>query len=80
MKDEYLEGLLNLIKSKKNDDPKISYTALLHQKGLSEILILPISRGKRRKNENMRIFVISLWWYVSTRLLKSIIIFCKTSF
>jgi len=38
MKDEYLEGLLNLIKSKKNDDPKISYTALLHQKGLSEIL------------------------------------------
>ena len=28
----------NLIKSKKNDDPKISYTALLHQKGLSEIL------------------------------------------
>lgn len=50
------------------------------EKGLSEILILPISRGKRRKNENMRIFVISLWWYVSTRLLKSIIIFCKTSF
>ena len=34
MKDEYLEGLLNLIKSKKNDDPKISYTALLHQKDL----------------------------------------------
>lgn len=50
------------------------------EKGLSEFLILPISRGKRRKNENMRIFVISLWWYVSTRLLKSIIIFCKTSF
>ena len=38
MKDEYLESLLSLIKSKKNDDPKISYTALLHQKGLSEIL------------------------------------------
>ena len=50
------------------------------EKGLSEFLILPISRGKRRKNENMRIFVISLWWYVSTQLLKSIIIFCKTSF
>jgi len=38
MKDEYLESLLKLIKSKKNDDPKISYTALLHQKGINEIL------------------------------------------
>jgi len=38
MKDEYLESLLRLIKSKKNDDPEISYTALLHQKGLNEIL------------------------------------------
>jgi phosphoribosyl-ATP pyrophosphohydrolase len=38
MKDEYLESLLSIIKSKKNDDPEISYTALLHQKGLNEIL------------------------------------------
>jgi len=38
MKDEYLESLLSIIKSKKNDDPGVSYTALLHQKGLSEIL------------------------------------------
>ena len=38
MKDDYLESLLSLIKSRKNDDPKISYTALLHQKGLNEIL------------------------------------------
>ena len=38
MKDEYLESLLSLIKSKKNDDPEISYTALLHQTGLNEIL------------------------------------------
>ena len=38
MKDEYLESLLSLIKSKKNDDPEISYTALLHQKGINEIL------------------------------------------
>jgi phosphoribosyl-ATP pyrophosphohydrolase len=38
MKDEYLESLLRLIKSKKNDDPEISYTALLHQKGINEIL------------------------------------------
>ena len=38
MKDEYLESLLSLIKSKKNGDPEISYTALLHQKGINEIL------------------------------------------
>ncbi len=38
MKDDYLESLLSLIKSRKNDDPKISYTALLHHKGLNEIL------------------------------------------
>ena len=38
MKDEYSESLLTLIKSKKNDDPKTSYTALLHKKGLNEIL------------------------------------------
>ena len=38
MKDEYLENLLNIIKSKKNADPQISYTALLHKRGLKEIL------------------------------------------
>ena len=38
MKDEYLESLLSLIKSKKNDDPEISYTAFLQHKGLNEIL------------------------------------------
>ncbi|MDC6484756.1 phosphoribosyl-ATP diphosphatase [Methylophilaceae bacterium] len=38
MKDEYSESLLTLIKSKKNDDPETSYTALLHKKGLNEIL------------------------------------------
>jgi|TARA_B100000767_G_scaffold252454_1_gene256225 phosphoribosyl-ATP pyrophosphohydrolase len=38
MKDEFLENLLNLIKSKKKGDPKTSYTAFLHQKGLNEIL------------------------------------------
>lgn len=38
MKDEFLENLLNLIKSKKNGDPKTSYTAFLHKKGLNEIL------------------------------------------
>tara|TARA_B110000967_G_C18705352_1_gene469935 strand:- start:51 stop:368 length:318 start_codon:yes stop_codon:yes gene_type:complete len=38
MTNEYLENLLNTIKSKKNSDPNLSYTALLHKKGLNEIL------------------------------------------
>ena len=36
--DSYLENLLNLIKSKKNDDTSVSYTAKLHAKGINEIL------------------------------------------
>ena len=36
--DRYLEGLLDLIKSKKNDDQSVSYTAQLHAKGINEIL------------------------------------------
>lgn len=36
--DNYLEELLDLIKTKKNNDPTTSYTALLHSKGLNEIL------------------------------------------
>ena len=38
MKDDFLESLLQIIKSKKEDDPNLSYTALLHKKGLNEIL------------------------------------------
>ena len=38
MNDNYLESLLDIIKSKKEDDPKLSYTAKLHKKGLDEIL------------------------------------------
>jgi|TARA_B110000037_G_C16823322_1_gene384604 phosphoribosyl-ATP pyrophosphohydrolase len=36
--DSYLEDLLDTIKSKKNDDPSVSYTAQLHSKGINEIL------------------------------------------
>ena len=36
--DSYLENLLDTIKSKKNDDPSVSYTAQLHSKGINEIL------------------------------------------
>lgn len=38
MKDDFLESLLKIIKSKKEEDPNSSYTALLHKKGLNEIL------------------------------------------
>ena len=38
MKDEFLEHLLAIIKSKKSENPETSYTALLHKKGLNEIL------------------------------------------
>lgn len=38
MTDQFLENLLNTIKSKKKDDPESSYTAQLHQKGLEAIL------------------------------------------
>jgi phosphoribosyl-ATP pyrophosphohydrolase len=38
MTNEYLEDLLNIIKSKKDNDPNLSYTAHLHKKGLNEIL------------------------------------------
>ena len=60
MKDEYLESLLEIIKSKKNDDPKLSYTALLHSKGLKEkarqksnqIINNTILKRKGERNEN----------------------------
>ena len=38
MKDDFLESLLQIIKSKKDEDPNVSYTAALHKKGLNEIL------------------------------------------
>ena len=38
MTDQFLENLLNTIKSKKKNDPESSYTAQLHQKGLEAIL------------------------------------------
>jgi phosphoribosyl-ATP pyrophosphohydrolase len=34
----FLEKLLDVIKSKKNSDPKLSYTAMLQSKGLDAIL------------------------------------------
>mgnify|MGYP001479478277 CR=1 FL=1 len=38
MKDEFLEHLLSIIKSKKNENPKVSYTAMLQQEDIIETL------------------------------------------
>ena len=70
MKDEYLESLLSLIKSKKNDDPEISYTALLHQKGLNEILSKiseeaeeTIVAAKSQGNQELVHEIADLWFH-----------------
>ena len=70
MKDEYLESLLSLIKSKKNDDPEISYTALLHQKGLNEILSKiseeaeeTIIAAQSEGNEQLVYEIADLWFH-----------------
>ena len=70
MKDEYLESLLSLIKSKKNDDPKISYTALLHQKGLNEIVSKiseeaeeTIMAAKSEGNQELVHEIADLWFH-----------------
>ncbi|MDC0127555.1 phosphoribosyl-ATP diphosphatase [Methylophilaceae bacterium] len=70
MKDEYLESLLSLIKSKKNDDPEISYTAFLQHKGLNEILSKiseeteeTIIAAKTEGNEQLVHEIADLWFH-----------------
>ena len=70
MRDEFSENLLNIIKSKKNENPKLSYTALLHQKGLSEILNKiaeeaeeTINAAKSEGNEALIHEVADLWFH-----------------
>ena len=70
MKDEYLENLLNIIKSKKKDDPKTSYTALLHQKGLNEILNKiseeaeeTVEAARNEGDENLVHEIADLWFH-----------------
>ena len=77
MKDEYLESLLSLIKSKKNDNPEISYTALLHQKGLNEILSKiseeaeeTIIAAQSEGNEKLVHEIADLWFHCLVLLAK----------
>jgi len=70
MKDEYLENLLNIIKSKKKDDPKASYTAFLHQKGLNEILNKiseeaeeTVEAARNEGDENLVHEIADLWFH-----------------
>ncbi len=68
--DSYLEELLSLIKSKKNNDPTISYTAFLHSKGLNEILKKiaeesseTIIAAKSDNNEELIHEIADLWFH-----------------
>ncbi len=70
MTDEYLENLLNVIKSKKKDDPKVSYTALLHYEGLDKILkkigeesAETIIAAKSPKNKGLVHEMADLWFH-----------------
>ncbi len=70
MKDEYLESLLSTIKSKKKDDPTLSYTALLHKKGLNEILKKigeeaseTIIAAKSENNDELIHEIADLWFH-----------------
>ena len=77
MKDEFSENLLNIIKSKKRNDSKKSYTAFLHQKGLSEILNKiseeaeeTINAAKSEGNEALIHEVADLWFHCLVLLSK----------
>lgn len=68
--DNYLEELLDLIKTKKNNDPTTSYTALLHSKGLNEILkkigeesTETIIAAKSDDNKDLVYEIADLWFH-----------------
>mgnify|MGYP001311902913 CR=1 FL=1 len=70
MNDNYLESLLDIIKSKKEDDPKLSYTAKLHKKGLDEILkkigeesAETIIAAKADNSDNLIHEIADLWFH-----------------
>ena len=63
MKDEFLEHLLAIIKSKKGENPEKSYTAMLQQSDINETLkkieeeafevIDEVKLNNKRKNNNL---------------------------
>jgi len=70
MAEQFLEDLLNIIKSKKNDDPNFSYTAQLQQKGLQSILkkineesMETILAASYESNEELTQELADLWFH-----------------
>ena len=70
MKDEFLEHLLSIIKSKKNDNPKVSYTAMLQQEDIIETLkkieeeaFEVIDAVKLKNKSNIVHELVDLWFH-----------------
>ena len=77
MKDEFLEHLLSIIKSKKNDNPKVSYTAMLQQEDIIETLkkieeeaFEVIDAAKLKNKSNIVHEVSDLWFHCLVLLAK----------
>ena len=77
MKDEFLEHLLSIIKSKKNDNPKVSYTAMLQQEDIIETLkkieeeaFEVIDAAKLKNKSNIVHEVADLWFHCLVLLAK----------
>ena len=77
MKDEFLEHLLSIIKSKKNDNPKVSYTAMLQQEDIIETLkkieeeaFEIIDAAKFKNKSNIVHEVADLWFHCLVLLAK----------
>ena len=69
MNDEFLEHLLKAIKSKKNDDPKTSYTAMLQQEDMDRTLnkieeeAYEVIEAAKLKNKNDVIHEVADLWF-----------------
>ena len=69
MNDEFLKYLLEVIKSKKNDDPKTSYTAMLQQEDIDQTLnkieeeAYEVIEAAKLKNKNDVIHEVADLWF-----------------
>ena len=69
MNDEFLEHLLEAIKSKKNDHPKISYTAMLQQEDIDQTLnkieeeAFEVIEAAKLKNKNDVVHEVADLWF-----------------
>ena len=69
MNDEVLEHLLEAIKSKKNDDPKTSYTAMLQQEDIGQTLnkieeeAFEVIEAAKFKNKNDVVHEVADLWF-----------------